>query len=61
MEEIKYPKQFINYRPIGRRSGRPITETAGWIKLWDRNRSFIDLTSCPDDKEEDVDEEEYGK
>jgi hypothetical protein len=38
MEDIGYPKQLLDSRPIGRRI--PVR-----IQSWDRNRSFIGLTN----------------
>jgi len=40
MKDIRYPEQFLDYRPMGRkRPGRLLKETTGRIKSWGRNRS----------------------
>jgi len=35
-----------------------VKETAGWIQSWGRNRSFIGLTSLPEEENEDEQEQE---
>jgi len=39
---IIYPEKLLDYRPVGRRTGRPL-ETTRRLQWWGWNRPFIDL------------------
>jgi len=49
MEDIRYAKRLLNYRPIeGKKTSTTFKETIGWIKSWWWNRSFIGQTCWPE-------------
>jgi hypothetical protein len=52
MEDSRYTKQLLDYRPVGtRRPGQP-KETTGRIQSWGRNKSFIGVSYWSEEEED---------
>jgi len=53
VENTRHPKQF-DWRPVGRKRRRPGRPQCDSYQSWGRNRSFIGLTSWPEEEEEEI-------